>query len=87
MTRQYILLGSLRTPITIDIHPFGDYWEFKVSHAIHTPVQIAPYWTSRPFDDSPSAALRRAVAGLESYYLQAKRLGYEPSEGWLVAAH
>ncbi len=79
-----ITLGALLTPITIEITPKGEYWGFLVSHAIHTPLQAGPYWTSRPFDDTPQDALRRAITGLESYYNQAVSHGYTPSENWLV---
>lgn len=79
-----ILLGNLRTPITIKLSPSGDYWSFWVSHAIKTPLQIGPYWTSRPFDESQQQALWRAITGLSSYYEQAISRGYTPAEDWLV---
>jgi hypothetical protein len=81
-----VLIGSLTTLVTISLRRFlkSDDVEFIVSHAIKTPIQAGPYWTSRPFDDDPAYALHRAVNGITSYYQQAIQAGHHPSEEWLV---
>ena len=83
-----IRLGDLETPITIKFCRLISSEEtiFEVSHAIHTPVQIDAYWTSRPSANSPAYALHRAVNGLTSYYQDAVNAGHEPCEDWLVQA-
>ena len=81
-----VCIGVLETPVTIELGRFmdSDRTKFQASHAIKTPLQIGPYHTSLPFDDSPAFALHRALDGLTSYYRQAVDAGHKPSEDWLV---
>lgn len=84
-----VRVGALRTPVRISLQKRKDgtvWWD--QSHAMHTPTQIGPYWTSRPFDIGPDAypyALHRAVSGLADYYREAIKAGHQPEEKWLVA--
>ena len=84
-----IRVGQLKTIVRIQLRRFltSDVTEFQVSHAIHTPTQIGPYWTSVPFEDDPPYALRRAIRGLTQYYEEAVREGHKPHEGWLTQGH
>ena len=79
-------IGSLQTVVFIELGRFRSTQDTKstVSHAIHTPMQAAPYRTSRPFDDDWAYALHRAVDGLLSYYRAAVAAGHLPEEAWLV---
>lgn len=81
-----IRLGELRTVVTIRLKPMqrGRYTQFLQSHVIQTPCQATPYRTSRPFNDTPAAALHQAIGGLVSYYDEAVRAGHKPCEEWLV---
>ncbi len=81
-----LTIGDLTTLVTIELRrPLtGSHVEFRTSHAIKTPLQGSPYWTSKPFDDDAPYALHRAVNGLTSYYRQAINGGHTPSEQWLV---
>jgi hypothetical protein len=84
---EYVVqIGTLTTLVTISLRRLlnSDDVEFIVSHAIKTPVQAGPYWTSRPFDDDPAYALHRAINGITSYYRQAIQAGHHPREEWLV---
>ncbi len=80
-----IKVGDLETTVTIELRrPLtGNRVEFRTSHAIKTPLQASPYWTSRPFDDDAPYALHRAIDGLTSYYRQAVEGGHAPSNNWL----
>ena len=80
-----IFLGSISTPITIKLFPRGDEVWFDVSHAIKTPLQAGPYWTSRPYEEGAGPALRRAVSGLVDYYREATARGFEPNASWLYS--
>jgi len=83
-----IKVGALQTPVRIELKKKRDgsvWWD--QSHAMHTPTQIGPYWTSRPMDIGPDAypyALHRAISSLTEYYRDALRAGYVPQEDWLV---
>ncbi|QZD96229.1 hypothetical protein [Qipengyuania gelatinilytica] len=79
-------LPELETQIEIELGRYltSQRTKFKTSHAIHTPSQFGPYWTSRPDDDTPDYALRRAIDGIVSYYEGAIEEGHQPSESWLV---
>tara|TARA_R110000787_G_scaffold68468_8_gene153128 strand:+ start:165 stop:2141 length:1977 start_codon:yes stop_codon:yes gene_type:complete len=83
--RFTIKIGDLSTPVHIALRKDAEFWWFKTSHAIHTPLQAGPYWTSRPYDDDAGYALRRAITGLTDYYRDAIDHDLKPSEGWLVA--
>lgn len=80
-------LGELRTPLFIKLgrHIADDTTFYEQSHAIHTPTQLGPYWTSNPTSGTPPLALSRAIRGLTDYYEEAVGKGHEPSEDWLVA--
>lgn len=84
--RFIIKIGQLETPITITLTTRDDRVWFTTSHAIKTPLQLGPYWTSRPFEDTAAYALRRALGGMEDYYREAVRSGFSPQEDWLVPA-
>jgi hypothetical protein len=79
-------LGVLETEIEIwlNVRPESRFTEFTQSHALKTPIQDAPYWTSRPWNDDPAAALHQALGGLTQQYEWAIDGGYPPSEDWLV---
>ena len=79
-------IGDLETLVTIELGKTPDdrFTKFKVSHSIHTPVQLDPYRPGRPYNDNPPAALRQAITGLTQYFEDAVRKGHTPSEEWLV---
>jgi hypothetical protein len=81
-----VTIGALDTPVFIELGRFltTDQVKFHMSHAIHTPVQAAPYRTSMPFGDDAGYALHRAISGLTQYYREAVQAGHEPDESWLV---
>ena len=80
-----IRIGVLQTDIFIELGRFqtSETTKFRVSHAIHTPVQLDAYRTSCPFSDYWAYALHQAVTGLTEYYKQAVAAGHTPSEAWL----
>jgi hypothetical protein len=80
-------LKPLKTKIKITLRRSrGRETAYTQSHAIQTPEQAGPYWTSKPSDDSPGNALRKAISGFTMYYRQAIEKGHTPSEDWLVLA-
>ena len=81
-----VRLGSLETPITIELGRFqsSEETKFWVSHAIKTPSQHDPYTPSVFYKPSWGDALQEAVSSLTMYYRIAVRDGHKPEESWLV---
>lgn len=79
-------VGELETVVTVTVRrlPQSEQATFRRSHSIHTPVQLAPYHTSRSYWDDVPYALHQAINGITSYYRQAVEAGHSPSESWLV---
>src|SRR5450432_1566193 len=79
-------LGALKTDIDVRMswRPELGKYVFTQSHAIKTPKQDAPYWTSRPYNDSAALALDQVVTGLCQHYKEAVDAGLIPDETWLV---
>jgi hypothetical protein len=80
-------VGDLQTEVTVELcrSPTTDETRYELSHAIHTPTQLAPYIQGRTFWDYPAYALHQAVNSLTSYYNAALKAGHKPQEGWLKA--
>ena len=81
-----VRIGVLRTIVTIDVadRPTRGRYRYTASHAIHTPEQLAPYYTSVPFGDTPGGALSKALSDFTTFYSVAVRLGHRPADQWLV---
>jgi hypothetical protein len=81
-----IKLGAFKTEIEIWVtwRPDFEEYQFTHSHAIKTPKQDAPYWTSRPYNDSAALALDQVVTGLCQHFKEAVDAGLIPDEKWLV---
>ena len=81
-----VRIGKLRTVVTIRVAGGATQgrYEYTASHAIRTPEQLAPYYTSVPFADTPALALAKAASDLTMFYSVATRLGHRPQESWLV---
>jgi hypothetical protein len=79
-------LGALLMEIEIWVtrRPELGIYVFTQSHAIRTPKQDAPYWTSRPYNDSAALALDQVISGLEQHFKEAVEAGLIPDETWLV---
>lgn len=79
-------VGKLKTVITIRIYTEnkGSQYLFEQSHAIKTPSQAGPYWTSKPWADYEAYAVHRAISGITDYYKAAVKAGHKPVESWLV---
>ncbi len=94
---SYVLLREIKLCLDVgdDFHPFikvkiykssaiKPAYHFSVSHYVHTPDQVAPYITSRPYADSEEAAIQQAISTTTSFIKTAIKAGHEPSESWLV---
>lgn len=81
-------LNGIGTAVRIDLEDNGGgCTRFRRSHAIHTPLQMGPYWPSRDFDDDPAYAMNRAINSIADYYDAAVNEGHLPQAGWLIVSH
>ncbi len=71
--------------VVISTNPVEGGFNFRTSHAIHTPKQIAAYRPSHPWGDDEAYALHRAVTSITGEYRIAVNAGLTPSPSWLVA--
>jgi hypothetical protein len=80
-----IRLASFKTVIFIDLGRYrnSERTKYRVSHVIHTPMQLDGYRTSTPFADTWEDAFHKAIRGLTSFYQLAVARGHVPSEAWL----
>lgn len=67
-----------------DVSYGGDRYSYTISHNVHTPTQMGPYYPSAPFATSEKAAVERAIRDTLTFYLGAKKQGHEPSTDWFV---
>jgi hypothetical protein len=70
--------------IVLSVNPARGGFNFHLSHFIHTPKQIGPYYPSRPWGDDQAYALHLAVTAITQYYKEAINAGLAPSAKWLV---
>lgn len=62
----------------------GEPYQFSTSHYAHTPLQMSPYLTSRPWSSSEEEAISMALNTITSYVRAALDQGKEPEDNWLV---
>jgi len=67
-----------------DVSHFGDRYFYTISHHVHTPTQIGPYFPSAPFGATEAATIRRAIKDTLSFYIDAIGEGHAPSNDWFI---
>ncbi|MGN6094265.1 MAG: hypothetical protein ACTHOL_18090 [Luteibacter jiangsuensis] len=80
-------LKNIPTNITVSLSiPRGGRrgFNFRLSHAIHTPTQMGPYHPGIPWGDDLPSAVHQAVMAITSYYDDAVKEGHAPTAEWLV---
>lgn len=85
--RFEVRIGTLPTIVLIEIsrrRTANGQFEYSASHAIQTPKQFAPYYTSLPYGATPPEALAKALDDFAIFYELGVRAGHRPSETWLV---
>jgi hypothetical protein len=80
-------IPSVKITVTIwkDAVAHGrNFFQYDVSHAMHTSTQFGPYYPSVSFADSETGALQKALPDLLNFYHSGIAAGHEPNELWLV---
>jgi hypothetical protein len=79
-------LKNIPTDIRVVLTPNRDRkgFNFHLSHVIHTPAQIGPYYPGIPWGDDLPYALSQAVSAITMFYDTAVEKGHKPSMEWLV---
>ena len=62
----------------------SEVYTFGVSHYVHTPVQITPYYPSCTTENNESSAIDSAISSTTCFIRSAIDAGHEPSEKWLI---
>jgi hypothetical protein len=80
-------IADLSTPVRVRIfrRKSDNALLTEQSHFLKTAIQYLPHTLNEPFFCSESEVLGRILATMMSFYDQAVRRGYNPSEDWLVA--
>jgi hypothetical protein len=80
-------VGALSTPVRVRISRRKSDGALLVeqSHFIKTAIQYLPHSANQPFFCAESKALDEILGTMTSFYDQAIRRGYKPSENWLIA--
>jgi len=82
-----VQIGALKTEILIMLMPsvkMPGWFDFKISHAIKTPLQTRAYRPRGTSSETRAYALRRAINSIVSHYQAAIDKGLRPGEDWLI---
>ncbi len=63
----------------------SEMYSFDVSHHVHGPEQIGPYYPSRTTESDERSAIDQAISTTTSFIKSAISAGHEPSGKWLIA--
>lgn len=67
-----------------DVSYGGDRFTYTISHHVHTPVQMGPYYPSASYGANEQATIERAIRDTLSFYSAAIREGHAPSSDWFI---
>jgi len=87
--KMYLDVGEYQPLIKIHKSSFidGNPYHFSVSHHVHTPEQMSPYFPSRTSFSSESEreAIDQAISSTTSFLKDAINKGHDPEDEWLIA--
>lgn len=85
---MYLDIGEYQPLIKIKIHKSscidGNPYHFAVSHHVHTPEQMSPYFPSRTSFSSEREAIDQAISSTTNYLKDAINKGHNPEDEWLI---
>ncbi len=86
--KMYLDIGGYQPLIKIKIYKSsvieGNPYHFDVSHHVHTPEQMSPYYPSRTSFSSEREAIDQAVSSTTSFLKDAINKGHDPENEWLI---
>ena len=86
--KMYLDIGGYQPLIKIKIFKSsvvdGNPYHFAVSHHVHTPEQMSPYFPSRTSFPSEREAIDQAIASTTSFMKDAINKGHDPEDEWLI---
>jgi hypothetical protein len=86
--KMYLDIGEYQPLIKIKIHKSsvidGNPYHFAVSHHVHTPEQMSPYFPSRTSFSSEREAIDQAISSTTSFLKDAINKGHDPEDEWLI---
>ena len=86
--KMYLDIGEYQPLIKIKIHKSsfvdGNPYHFAVSHHVHTPEQMSPYFPSRTSFSSEREAIDQAITSTTRFLKDAINKGHDPENEWLI---
>ena len=80
--KMYLDIGEYQPLIKIKIYKSsvidGNPYHFAVSHHVHTPEQMSPYFPSRTSFSSEREAINQAVSSTTRFFKDAFNKGHDP---------
>ena len=87
--KMYLNIGEYQPQIYIKIYKSsiveGSPYHFDVSHHVHTPEQMSPYFPSLTSFSSEREAVDQAISSTTSFLKDAINKGHDPEDEWLIA--
>ena len=86
--KMYLDIGEYQPQIKIKIYKSsvvdGNSYHFDVSHHVHTPEQMSPYFPSHTSFSSEREAIDQAISSTTSFLKDAINKGHDPENEWLI---
>lgn len=86
--KAYLNLGKYQPQINIKIYKSsiieGSPYHFEVSHHVHTPEQMSPYFPCCTSFSSEKEAIDQAIYSTTYYLKDAIDKGHDPEDEWLI---
>ena len=86
--KMYLDIGGYQPLIKIKIYKSsvieGNPYHFDVSHHVHTPEQMSPYYPSRTAFSSEREAIDQAISSTTNFLKDAINKGHDPENEWLI---
>ena len=86
--KMYLNIGEYQPLIYIKIYKSsfikGNPYHFDVSHHVHTPEQMSPYFPSLTSFPSEKEAIDQAISTTTRLLKDAINKGHDPEDEWLI---
>ena len=86
--KMYLNIGEYQPQINIKVYTSsiieGNPYHFDVSHHVHTPEQMSPFFPSRTSFSSEKEAIDQAIFSTTSILKDAINKGHDPEDEWLI---
>lgn len=86
--KMYLDIGEYQPLVKVKIYKSSvvkdSPYHFDVSHHVHTPEQMSPYFPSRTSFSSEQEAIDKAISSTTNFLKDAINKGHDPENEWLI---